>query len=314
MTGKKKSMDGGMIGMITKNYSKEKINNIASKIIKGKYNQNSTWLDRKLNNQRAEQRINAFFKKLSEELKILSTTSDDSKTTKLYNYFKDIVKKYPDEIDKILRKEIISGTNSNGKYSGDFLTAYNYFKNKKLDTKFYDIETIFKKFKKKSQVPVYIRENLNSQTVSDASPQPRLLVVNNTQNLIREYEQFKQNLMPDKNRGIRQINNTEKQKLSNYIINLATRIYETALKTQDSDKFIYLKNMLHDLREKYLYIFIESHKQNNMQLINNIQGVNEEKSVYNNLGRKYEELNRFKPQNIPGPAFLSKEIKFNKKF
>lgn len=61
MTGKKKTMEGGILGMITKNYSKESINSIASKIIYGKYNQNSTWLDRKLNNQRAEQRINAFF-------------------------------------------------------------------------------------------------------------------------------------------------------------------------------------------------------------------------------------------------------------
>jgi len=109
------------------------------------------------------------------------------------------------------------------------------------------------------------------------------------QNLTAKYEQLKQSLVPNKNKGIRQINNNEKTELSKYIIDLATRIYETAKITQDSYKFNQLKQMLYDLRDKYLVIFIEPHKQSG-QFIQNIQGVNQEKFVYNNLGKKYQEL------------------------
>ena len=119
--------------------------------------------------------------------------------------------------------------------------------------------------------------------------QTESLIRNNMQNLTAKYEQLKQSLVPNKNKGIRQINNNEKTELSKYIIDLATRIYETAKITQDSNKFNQLKQMLYDLRDKYLVIFIEPHKQNG-QLIQNIQGVNQEKLVYNNLEKKYQEL------------------------
>jgi hypothetical protein len=63
MTGKKKNMEGGIIGMNTKNYSSILINDLAKRIISGKTG-NITWLDR----QRAEQRINSFLKKLRSEV------------------------------------------------------------------------------------------------------------------------------------------------------------------------------------------------------------------------------------------------------
>lgn len=305
MTGKKKTMEGGIFGMITKNYSKENINSIASKIIYGKYNQNSTLLDRKLNNQRAEQRINAFFKKLSEELKNLSNTKD--RILELYNYFKDIVIKYPDEIDKILREEIISGKNSNGKYSGDFLTAYYYFLEKGYITNFDELQNIFQKYKKKNKVPV-INSNLPKSKLTNSNSQKKSLENNSKkqklekynikyENLIEEFDEWIERPIFKKfiETGIITIPVQKKYGLFRYIIDLVDRIYDLGKhysdpEYKDDEKLNILREKLKILKELYKAVFI------------NNKNINKTQEIYANLYEKHNRNLNEKYKNLIGTS------------
>lgn len=150
MTGKKKNMEGGIIGLITKSYNNVTINDLAKKIIEGKHGEKSRWWNRILNNSRAEQRINPFFKKLIDEIESPKQMTDD-RINKLLEYFKNIIKKYPDEINKLQEKGNISAyTNKNGHkvYDDDFSKAKNFFMEKGKDK---ELVEIFKSLRKKNK-------------------------------------------------------------------------------------------------------------------------------------------------------------------
>jgi hypothetical protein len=307
MPGKKKTMEGGILGMITKNYSKENINSIASKIIYGKYKQNSMWIDRKLNNQRAEQRINAFFKKLSEELKILSNTRD--RIMKLYNYFKDIVKKYPEEIKNMIKKEIIGGVNNTTqKYDGDFFTAYYYFLENGYITKFDELQNIFQKFKK-NKVPV-INSNLPKSKLNNPNLQKKSLENNNNKQKLEKYNIIYKNFIDefdewygrDSFKNFRD-NKTitipvqKKYGLFRYIIDLVDRIYDLGKhyslpEYKDILKLKSLKEKLSILKKLYESVFI------NNPIINKNQEIyaNRYEEKNKNLNQKYKNL--FESLNI----------------
>ena len=130
-------------------------------------------------------------------------------------------------------------------------------------------------------------------------------------NLIIEFNKLKNNLTPVKNRGIRTINNSEKQDLSRHIIDLATKIYEQAKKTQDINDFNQLKQMLAYLHDIYTFIFIESQiNRNKNQTIGSFNGPYS--NTYKNLERKYQELNKklnqSKIQNATTVAYTSSRM------
>jgi hypothetical protein len=162
MAGKKKDMNGGIFGLIP-SYAHKNINDIAHKIIYGKNEKNKiralSWIN--LNNLRAEQRINAFFKKLKQELTESNQPINKKRADELFTYFQKIIEKYPDEIEEIVEKEKLFQTqNVSGKKinNGDFFTAYFYF-NKNYDTNFKELNDIFQKLK------IKIKKSTNNSPV-----------------------------------------------------------------------------------------------------------------------------------------------------
>jgi hypothetical protein len=110
-------------------------------------------------------------------------------------------------------------------------------------------------------------------------------------NLIIQFNKLKNNLTPVKNKGIRPINNSEKTDLSRRIIDLATKIYEQANKTQDINDFKQLKEKLSYLHNIYSFIFIEPQiNRTKGQMIGNFTGPY--KKEYNSIKNKYNELNK----------------------
>lgn len=104
MAGKKKNMQGGIFGL-NPSYENKTINDIAYKIIYGKKEENRMVGFKSFNNAnylRAEQRINAFFQKLKQELE---TNPNKVRLQELFKYYNNIIKKYPDKISEIRQRE-----------------------------------------------------------------------------------------------------------------------------------------------------------------------------------------------------------------
>jgi hypothetical protein len=149
----------------------------------------------------------------------------------------------------------------------------------------------------KSKILMSIEENkkfISDRIIYLEKNQERLLQESEKRiiiNLIIQFHKLKNNLTPVKNRGIRSINNSEKPDLSRHIIDLATKIYEQAKKTQNINDFNQLKQMLAYLHDIYTFIFIESQiNRNNGQKIGNFNGPYS--NTYKNLKRKRNELNK----------------------
>jgi hypothetical protein len=96
MVAKKKNMEGGTFGLVTKNYS-----NLEDIFVKLKLG------DSILNKVRVEQRLRGFLQVLAKELHQYSVANED-KYQKLYHMFIQICEKYPSEIRKIQEKELIT--------------------------------------------------------------------------------------------------------------------------------------------------------------------------------------------------------------
>jgi hypothetical protein len=114
--------------------------------------------------------------------------------------------------------------------------------------------------------------------------------------ILMKYLYFVNYLQPNKSKSIINIPNKNKQKLSDELVDLATRIYNYANSLDlvlDSDikKFNQLKQMLYNLFTKYSAIFIEPRINQNLgQTIGSYTGPN--KNIYNNLEMKHSTLNK----------------------
>lgn len=294
MTGQKKSMEGGTLGLITKSYNNVSINDLATRIINGKYGEESKWWSRIANDLRAEQRINPFFKKLINEIESTNQMTDD-RINKLLQYFKNIIEKYPDEIDNFLKQAALSAkTNQRGQkvYHDDFSKA-KYFFIKKGKKK--ELQEIFNNLKKKNksgsakQTTNYMPQQENT---SATVPQPNTSTIvpgalSNQNKIDKSYEELIQKLdeIIDneilKNPNLKQKINIEKKTLilSN-ISNLAEQIKKLVniyklprFKDEEKAKILIFK--LSGLIS--IYKLILSNNSNNKQRANYLN------SIYRNL-------------------------------
>ena len=261
MAGKKKNMQGGIFGL-NPSYENKIINDIAYKIISGKKNENKiralSWINS--NYLRAEQRINAFFQKLN--LEIEGTNLDENRSRQLFGWFKEIIGKYPDKIEEIMKREIEQGER------GHFFIAYNFFK-KKYPNEFVEINKLKYLVKKQNQHSA-VNVKLPNQ---------------NQNSLISEFNDLYNELRPNKTgkTGIIKLSNNDKEQVSNRIVNLAKKIYDKAILLKSSPDFIALQESLYKLYDIYRAIFIEEFRQN----ISNVEGVaNNKKDIALNLMKK----------------------------
>jgi len=267
MAGKKKkeNMDGGIFGLIP-SYENKNINDIATKIINGKKEENKMkgfrWINS--NHLRAEQRIDAFFKKLHEELR---NNLDETRIEKLSDWFKKIIDKYPDKIEKIIKKEIQQ------REKGTFYIAYNFFKKKYPLDNFTDNPQLLKYLKNRTQ-----HLAVNEQNVS----------------LNSEFNILNAELLPNKTgmTGIIELSNDEKEKMSIRIAELAKKIYDKAITLESSR---YLNKLVLNLQKLYFIykkIFIDDFREHGQNL-QNVKGVaNNKKRIAINLRNKNNELKK----------------------
>jgi hypothetical protein len=272
MTGKKKSMDGGIFGS-SPGYENKTINDIAHKIIYGKKKENKikefNWINS--NYLRAEQRIKAFFQKLEEELYKQDITTERVK--ELFNYFKQVIEKYPDKIESIVNDEVLYAHNNDKrkiKYDRDFFKAYFYFYQNKLDTDFKALQDIFKKLKitiippKKNSVsvPLINSENPNSKITNNKKLEEFNTIY---EELIEEFDDWirREFFKNFRNNKPITISVEEKNDLFIYIMDLANRIYDfgkmySRPEYRNNEKLNILKGKLATLIKLYKTVFITS--------------------------------------------------------
>jgi hypothetical protein len=258
----------------------------------------------------------------------------------------DTIQKKIDELKKIFTKlnefskKIISKKNSelqnrlNGIYSNNAnifaafilqlklnaeISYYNIEELKKLENFIDELINLYDLFYKVDEnISKKMKENkkfISDRIIYLKKNQERLLQESEKGiiiNLIIQFNKLKNNLTPVKNKGIRTINNSEKTDLSRHIIDLATKIYEQAKKTQDINVFNQLKEKLAYLHDIYTFIFIESQiNRSKNQTIGSFNGPYS--NTYKNLGRKYNELNKklnqSKMQNATTVAYTNSIMK-----
>ena len=293
MTGKKKNMEGGIIGMNNKNYSSIIINDLAKRIISGKTG-NITWLDR----QRAEQRINSFLKKLRSEVE---KVINHDRIETLYKYFYAIVILFPKEIRIVLEKEYIIGKNNKGQYSGDLFTVYNFFINKDKEYKKLESLEPFKIKKPKTNNNSELSNSgpshsLRNQGQQNNSKKQKLIVDNNTlyEKLINEFnEWYEREFIQNLKVNTIKIKLSNKNKLISYITDLAKRIHFLGLhyilpNYQDENKLITLREKLGILKELYEFVISKQYIQNQETSLYNQSNINKIKNI---LNQKFKNLN-----------------------
>jgi len=125
MVAKKKNMEGGMLGLFTKNYSN--LEDVFKKLKHG---------DSILNKLRIEQRLRGFLQVLAKKLQQYSDANNlakrlnpynvknEDKYQELYDMFIQICEKYPSEIRKIQEKEQITLGSRNNK--NQYINQYIY--------------------------------------------------------------------------------------------------------------------------------------------------------------------------------------------
>lgn len=275
MAGKKKNMQGGIVGL-NPSYENKSINDIANKIISGKKNENKMEGFKQLNSNylRAEQRINAFFQKLNLELQ---KNPDDARSKKLFDWYRQIIEKYPDKIQEIRQRE-----------EDTFAFVDNFFKEK---------------------IPNKPTAN-NDDKVNQ--------YINSTGNLINKFKLLNEELFPNKTgkTGIIELNNNQKEEMSNRIVKLAEEIYKKAIILKAGPDFTSLKKSLVSLYNLYRAIFIDNFIENGQNL-KNVQGVaNNKKNIAVKLKEKTNELKKInnneqkKPRE---PMYISYPVRQDKK-
>jgi hypothetical protein len=274
MTGKKKSMDGGIFGS-SPGYENKTINDIAHKIINGKKKENKikafNWINS--NYLRAEQRIKAFFQKLEEELYNKKKNITKERVEELFNYFKKVIETYPDKIESIVNDEVLYAHNNDKrkiKYDRDFFKAYFYFYQNKLDTDFKALQDIFKKLKitiippKKNSVsvPLINSENPNSKITNNKKLEEFNTIY---EELIEEFDDWirREFFKNFRNNKPITISVEEKNDLFIYIMDLANRIYDfgkmySLPEYRNNEKLNILKGKLATLIKLYKTVFITS--------------------------------------------------------
>ena len=114
----------------------------------------------------------------------------------------------------------------------------------------------------------------------------------NIQSLISEFNVLYKQLIPNKNKGIIELSNEQKEYTSPIISNLATRIYDKAITLKSGPDFIELKDNLNKLYSLYRAIFID-HFREYRQNLKNVQGVaNNKKTIALNLREKDNKLKK----------------------
>jgi hypothetical protein len=220
MAGKNKNMDGGGIFGFNPSYENKTINDIAHKIIYGKKEENKikafSWINS--NYRRAEQRIDAFFQKLNEELR---NNPNKERLNTLFGLYKEIEKKYPEKIQEIKQRE-----------KETFAFVDNFFKNRNKPT----------------------ANNLNKKSPDNFTPQTQNydLLIHELNKL------YKKLYINNIRGGLKELSNEEKENISKVISNLAQQIYNKAIHLKGGTEFSYLQQELYKLYDIYRVYFIEN--------------------------------------------------------
>lgn len=109
--------------------------------------------------------------------------------------------------------------------------------------------------------------------------------------LFAEYNILFNQLIPNKSRGIIELSNEQKERLSPIISNLADRMYRKAILLKSGLDFNLLKKNLNTLRNLYETIFIDDFRKYGQNL-KNVEGLaNNKKRIALNLNKKDIEIN-----------------------
>jgi membrane-bound lytic murein transglycosylase len=197
-------------------------------------------------------------------------------------------------VDKILKNEKLTKQEKNDKFKKEIMSIYKqfidaYIKNYELAI---ESRNNVNKSKFKEQIKlldsihkffyIYYKELANLMKSELGKKKFEI-------NILKKYIELNDYVQPNKSKPIVDIQN--KSEISQVFMDLANHIYELALITKDLKKFKLLKDMLYNLHDKYLAIFIEPQiNRNKNQTIASFNGPYS--NTYNNLGRKYNELNK----------------------
>lgn len=190
---------------------------------------------------------------------------------------------------------------TNKKFKDTVMSIYNDFLNEYIKNYELAINSTSNSTKLKSMENIkllnYIHQFFFKYYMDFINKEDEKLVKKSSEiDILMKYLYFVNYLQPNKSKSIINIPNKNKQKLSDELVDLATRIYNYANSLDlvlDSDikKFNQLKQMLYNLFTKYSAIFIEPRINRNLgQTIGSYTGPN--KNIYNNLEMKHSTLNK----------------------
>ena len=188
---------------------------------------------------------------------------------------------------------------TNKKFKDTVMSIYNDFLNEYIKNYELAINSTSNSTKLKSMENIkllnYIHQFFFKYYMDFINKEDEKLVKKSSEiDILMKYLYFVNYLQPNKSKSI--INIPNKNKLSDELVDLATRIYNYANSLDlvlDSDikKFNQLKQMLYNLFTKYSAIFIEPRINQNLgQTIGSYTGPN--KNIYNNLEMKHSTLNK----------------------